>query len=104
VWPLLTPDQYFKSIEKVASELGFRQMLPRKRDSVVEDEINVAAFRTNGSKLALPQIDVSRSASRSASPLLGPMSARISDEEANIQAMDALSEPHLTAMSERVAV
>ena len=93
--------QYFKSIEKVANELGFRQMLPRKRDSVVEDEINVPAFRTNGSKLALPQIDVTRSAT--ASPLLGPMSARISEEEASDQAMDALGEPQLTAMSARVA-
>jgi glucosamine-6-phosphate deaminase len=76
-------------------------MLPRKRDSVVEDdEVNMAAFRTTGTTLALPQIDISRAAS----PLLGPMSARISDEEASIQAMDALSEPQLTAMGERVAV
>lgn len=93
--------QYFKSIEKVANELGFRQMLPqKKRDSVVEEEISLPAFRTNGTQLAVPQTDISRSAS----PLLGPMGARISDEEASIQAMDALSEPQLTAMSARVAI
>lgn len=90
--------KYFKSIEKVATELGFRQMLPRKRDSVVEDEVNVSAFRANGSKLAMPQIDVSRAAS----PLLEPMSARLSDDEANVQAMEALGEPQLTSMHARV--
>jgi len=91
--------KYFKSIEKVANELGFRQMLPRKRDSLAEDQINVAAFRDNGPKLAVPQIDISRSAS----PLLEPMSARISDEEASFQAIDSLNEPQLTRMSARVA-
>lgn len=74
-------------------------MLPRKRDSFAEDQINVAAFRDNGSKLAVPQIDISRSAS----PLLEPMSARISDEEASLQAIDSLNEPQLTPMSARVA-
>ena len=33
----LTQPQYFKSIEMVATELGFRQKLPRKRDSLVEN-------------------------------------------------------------------
>jgi glucosamine-6-phosphate deaminase len=75
-------------------------MLPKKRDSVVEDQINVAAFRDNGSMLTVPHIDISRSAS----PLLEPMSARISDEEASLQAIESLSEPQLMPMSARVAV
>ncbi|KAF2645077.1 glucosamine-6-phosphate deaminase [Massarina eburnea CBS 473.64] len=91
--------KYFKSIENVSSDLGFRQMLPRKRDSFVEDQI-VAPFLQNSSlKLAIPQQDLSRAVS----PVLGPMSARISDEEANMQAVDLLAEPQLTPMSARVA-
>lgn len=91
--------QYFKSIEKVANELGFRQMLPRKRDSVVGDEILPAPLpQRNGLQLAVPQQDMSRSAS----PVLEPMSARISDEEANLQAMDALDDPKPIPMSARV--
>ena len=93
--------QYFKSIENVASELGFRQMLPRKRDSFIEAQ-NTAPFTENNSlKLAVPPQDVSRSVS----PVLGPMSARISDEDANaqnLQALDALAEPQLMPMSARV--
>jgi glucosamine-6-phosphate deaminase len=93
--------KYFQSIEKVANELGFRQMLPRKRDSVVEDQISLhpGPQKTNG-KLGVPKIDVSRSAS----PVLEPMSARISDEVAPgfLDGAEAIDEPQLSSMSERV--
>lgn len=74
-------------------------MLPRKRDSVVEDHI-LQPVPSTGLKLAVPQQDISRSAS----PVLGPMSARISDTEAAPQqSMDSLSDPQLSPMSARVA-
>jgi glucosamine-6-phosphate deaminase len=101
---LLTVDQYFKSIEKVANEQGFRQMLPRikKRDSVHEEDDLLPAPKPqrNGLKLAVPAQDVSRSAS----PALEPMSARISDNEANaLGAADVNSELQFAPMSARVA-
>lgn len=96
--------QYFKSIEKVATEQGFRQMLPRikKRDSVHEDDETLPAPtpQRNGLKLAVPTQDISRSAS----PALEPMSARISDEDASIfRAVDLNSELQFAPMSARVA-
>jgi glucosamine-6-phosphate deaminase len=93
-------EKYFKSIEMVGNELGFRQKLPRKRDSFI-DEVTIPAPKpeTNGIKLTVPQFDVSRSAS----PLLEPMSARLSDEEARtILPMDALEDSPTTRMSARV--
>ena len=84
----------------MANELGFRQMLPQKRHSVVEDPILPAPeTQTNGAKLAVPKLDTSRSAS----PVLGPMSARISDNAAKmLQAIDAAEDPQLIRMSDRV--
>jgi glucosamine-6-phosphate deaminase len=89
----LTNVQYFKSIEMVASELGFRQMLPRKRDSLVEDQI--IQPEANKLSLAVPQQDISRSAS----PLLEAMSARIT-QDVSVEPMDELQ---LSPMSARVA-
>ena len=100
----LTVDQYFKSIEKVANEQGFRQMLPKikKRDSVHEtdDDMPAPQPQRRGLTLAVPTQDVSRSAS----PALEPMSARISDSEAEeVRAMDLNSDLQLAPMSARVA-
>lgn len=99
----LTVLQYFKSIEKVANEQGFRQMLPRikKRDSVHEDdEVPVAPQPTrNELKLAVPTQEISRSAS----PALEPMSARISDADASLlNSVDLSSELQFAPMSARV--
>ncbi|KAF2867576.1 hypothetical protein BDV95DRAFT_169654 [Massariosphaeria phaeospora] len=93
--------KYFKSIEMVATELGFRQMLPRKRDSLVDDQFPLAPVpQMNGLQLAIPQKEISRSAS----PLLEPMSARISEKAARLlQSFDTLDDPQLTPMSARVA-
>ncbi|CAI6340590.1 unnamed protein product [Periconia digitata] len=98
--------KYFKSIEKVGSELGFRQMLPRKRDSLVEDQLAPFVPQTqqpDSISLVVPTLDQSRSAS----PVLGPMSARLEDKEANAistQALESLGEePQLASMSARVA-
>ena len=95
--------KYFKSIEQVATEQGFGQMLPKKRDSVVEEDLVILPApvpqRDNTLTLTVPPQDVSRSAS----PALEPMSARISDGEAgNIQAMDLNSELQFAPMSARV--
>ncbi|KAF2262616.1 hypothetical protein CC78DRAFT_534657 [Lojkania enalia] len=92
--------KYFKSIEMVANELGFRQMLPRKRDSMVEDQIPLAPVpQSNGVKLAVPQQDVSRSAS----PVLEAMGSRISDEVPRItEPIESIDEPQLSPMSARV--
>lgn len=85
----------------VANELGFRQTLPQKRDSVVEEDILLAPKpQTNGIKLDVPQIDISRSAS----PVLEPMSARISDDDARmLKSVESSEEPQLSRMSARVA-
>lgn len=100
----LTAHQYFKSIEKVATEQGFRQMLPRikKRDSVHEtdDLLSAPQPQRNGLTLAVPPQDISRSAS----PALGPMNARISDSEASVlHAVDLNSDLQVDPMSARVA-
>jgi len=94
-------EKYFKSIEMVGRELGFRQKLPRKRDSLVDEVAMLAPTpQTNGIKLAVPQLDVSRSAS----PVLEPMSARLSGEEARtLLSMDALEDSPTTRMSARIA-
>jgi glucosamine-6-phosphate deaminase len=92
--------QYFKSIEMVGNELGFRQKLPRKRDSLVDEGTTpVSHAQPNGIKLMVPQFDISRSAS----PVLEPMSARLSDEEVKtFLPMDALEDSPTTRMSARV--
>jgi glucosamine-6-phosphate deaminase len=93
--------KYFKSIERVAEELGFTQLLPQKRDSLVEDQIHLSPVPPQGknSTLAVPQLDVSRSAS----PVLEPMSARLSDADARMLQGEQLNEePQLTCMSARV--
>jgi glucosamine-6-phosphate deaminase len=84
----------------VGRELGFRQKLPRKRDSLVDDVAMLAPkSQTNGIKLSVPQLDVSCSSS----PVLEPMSARLSNEEAKIlPSMDALEDSPTTRMSARV--
>lgn len=84
----------------VGNELGFRQKLPRKRDSLI-DEVQATNLRshTNNIELTVPQFDVSRSAS----PILEPMSARLTDEEARtLISMDALEDSPTTRMSARV--
>ncbi|KAF2473259.1 glucosamine-6-phosphate isomerase [Lindgomyces ingoldianus] len=93
--------KYFKSIERVANELGFRQMLPQKRDSLVDDHLLFAPVpQDNGVKLDVPQLDISRSAS----PVLEPMSARISDDPARmLKAMDSNEDPQLLPMHTRVS-
>ncbi|KAF1999987.1 glucosamine-6-phosphate deaminase [Amniculicola lignicola CBS 123094] len=91
--------KYFKSIERVANELGFRQRMPKKRDSVVEDDLVVRDPNTNAVRLAVPQLDISRSAS----PILEPMSARISDDAARVlRSLELSEEPQLLNMSTRV--
>jgi glucosamine-6-phosphate deaminase len=87
----------------VANELGFRQKLPRKRDSVLDEgtlQANVAASQTNG--LTVPQFDLSRSAS----PILEPMSARLTDDDASTlrpMEMDAVADQPSVRMGARVA-
>ncbi|KAF1842492.1 glucosamine-6-phosphate deaminase [Cucurbitaria berberidis CBS 394.84] len=92
--------KYFKSIEMVANELGFRQKLPRKRDSLVElGTLPPPEPQTNGIKLTVPQVDLSRSAS----PVLEPMSARLSDEEARtLRPMNEIEDQPSSRMSARV--
>lgn len=82
----------------VANELGFRQTLPQKRDSVIEDEIISA--QTSSSKLEVPQFSISRSAS----PILEPMSARLTSPATEVQqAMEPLEDPPLLRMGARIA-
>jgi glucosamine-6-phosphate deaminase len=92
--------QYFKSIEMVGNELGFRQKLPRKRDSLVDEGTSpVSHPQSDGIKLMVPQLDISRSAS----PVLEPMSARLSDDEVKtLLPMDALEDSPTIRMSARV--
>jgi|TARA_R110002003_G_scaffold44_8_gene3288 glucosamine-6-phosphate deaminase len=84
----------------VGDELGFRQKLPRKRDSLVDEVTTLTPqTQTNGIKLTVPQFDVSRSAS----PVLEPMSARLSNEEARtLLPMEDLEDSPTTRMSARV--
>lgn len=88
----------------VGNELGFRQKLPRKRDSLVDGGVSPTTIPntpplSNGIKLTVPQFDVSRSAS----PKLEPMSARLSDAEARtLLPMADLEDSPTTRMSSRV--
>jgi glucosamine-6-phosphate deaminase len=107
--------KYFKSIERVATDVGMRQKLPRKRDSLLDDDAvtnNNGTTNTvpilgpqprqhpNGLSLAVPQVDVSRSAS----PVLEPMSARLADDEATLlQSWDAVEDQPSVRMGARVA-
>lgn len=92
--------KYFKSIEMVANELGFLQKLPQKRDSLVEANALLSPEpQRNGSKLTVPRLDVSRSTS----PILEPMSARLSDEEAKtLRSMEEIEDQPSIRMSARV--
>lgn len=93
--------KYFKSIEMVGNELGFRQKLPRKRDSLVDEGTMFLAppQTSTTTKLTVPQPDISRSAS----PLLEPMSARLCDDEVKtLLPMDVLEDSPTTSMSSRV--
>jgi glucosamine-6-phosphate deaminase len=79
----------------VANELGFRQTLPQKRDSVIEDQII-----DNKSMLEVPQFSISRSAS----PILEAMSARLTSPATGVhQAMDSLEDPPLLRMGARIS-
>ncbi|KAL6152205.1 Glucosamine-6-phosphate isomerase (Glucosamine-6-phosphate deaminase) (GNPDA) (GlcN6P deaminase) [Exserohilum turcicum] len=70
--------KYFKSIERVGSELGMRQKLPRKRDSLVDEgPLLVPEAQVHGISLAVPQFDLSPSPS----PVLEPMNARLSGHD-----------------------
>ncbi|KAI4673659.1 Glucosamine-6-phosphate isomerase 1 [Alternaria novae-zelandiae] len=98
--------KYFKSIERVGSELGMRQKLPRKRDSLVDEGTLLAPDQPNGIRLTVPQVDLSRSAS----PVLEPMSARLSDDEASAlqlrsmeSDLDDVADQPSVRMSARVA-
>jgi hypothetical protein len=96
--------KYFKSIERVGNELGFRQKLPRKRDSLISEvspPVSPAEpAESNSLKLTVPQFDISRSAS----PVLEPMSARLSDDEVpkTLLPMEVLEDSPTTRMSARV--
>lgn len=98
--------QYFKSIEMVANEQGFQQSMPKKRDSLLDEdtllapEFQVNGIQDNGITLTVPQFDISRSAS----PNLEPMSARLTEqEEAKIQRpMHELEDFPTIRMSARV--
>jgi glucosamine-6-phosphate deaminase len=88
----------------VASELGFRQKLPRKRDSLIDEGALLVPARnqSNGTSLTVPLQDISRSAS----PVFEPMSARLDDEEAAakvMQSWDAVEDQPSVRMSARVA-
>jgi len=85
----------------VGNELGIRQKLPRKRDSLVDEVIApVPQPQTNGLRLTVPQFSISRSAS----PSLEPMSARLTNVEAStVLSMEALEDSPTTCMSARVA-
>jgi glucosamine-6-phosphate deaminase len=88
----------------VGNELGFRQKLPRKRDSLISEvspPVSPAEpAESNSLKLTVPQFDISRSAS----PVLEPMSARLSDEEVpkTLLPMEVLEDSPTTRMSARV--
>lgn len=86
----------------VANELGFLQKLPRKRDSLIDNISPISPQpQTNGLSLVVPEV----SASRAPSPLLEPMSARLSDDEAKktFWSMDDLEDQPSVCMSARVA-
>ena len=86
----------------VATELGLRQKLPRKRDSLIDEGALLVPARNHASGLSLtvPHADVSRSAS----PVFEPMSARLDDEDAEAKAMqswDAVEDQPSVRMSAR---
>jgi len=90
----------------VANELGFRQKLPRKRDSLMDEGALLVPARNqaHGSSLQLtvPQPDISRSAS----PVFEPMSARLDEEDAQAKialSWDAVEDQPSVRMSARVA-
>lgn len=92
--------QYFKNIEMVANELGFQQMLPRKRDSVVESSPFAPDPYTNGIKLEVPELSVSCSSS----PVLDAMSSRISQNDVDkASKYDDPDEVPLLSMSARLS-
>jgi glucosamine-6-phosphate deaminase len=97
--------RYFKSIGRVAADVGLSQKLPRKRDSLLDGDTTVpmlapAPAQTNGFLLAVPQQNISRSAS----PVLEPMSARLTDGEAALlQSWDAVEDQPSVRMGARVA-
>jgi len=83
-----------------------RQKLPRKRDSLVDEGTLLAPDQPNGIRLTVPQVDLSRSAS----PVLEPMSARLSDDEASAlqlrsmeSDLDDVADQPSVRMSARVA-
>lgn len=92
----------------VANELGFGQKLPKipqKRDSVVEGQLSLAPEpQTDGDKLGVPQIDLTRSSS----PVLEAMSARISEDspgsfnDGNASDDPRADDPPLLPMNERL--
>ena len=87
-----------------ATELGFRQKLPRKRDSLIDAGSLLAPARNqaNGISLTVPQQDMSRSAS----PVFEPMSARLHDKDAKAEAMqswEAVEDQPSIRMSTRIA-
>ena len=88
----------------VATELGFHQKLPRKRDSLIDEDALLIPARdqANGFSLTVPQQDISRSAS----PVFEPMSARLDEEDAEakvMQSWDAVEDQPSVRMSARVA-
>jgi glucosamine-6-phosphate deaminase len=87
----------------VATELGFRQKLPRKRDSLIDEGTLLVPVRNQDTGLSLT---VPQDISRSASPVFEPMSARLDDEDAAAKAMqswDAVEDQPSVRMSARVA-
>jgi glucosamine-6-phosphate deaminase len=94
----------------VANELGFLQKLPRKRDSLLDEGTllaNAAASQENGSTGGFSDPVWAIDLARSASPVLEPMSARLTDEEAKTHRpmeMDAVADQPSVRMGARVAV
>lgn len=83
----------------VANELGFRQKLPRKRDSLVDEGTLLVPESQTRVNLTVPQFSISRSAS----PVLGPMSARLSDAEVKVlRPMSEMEDQPSIRMSARV--
>jgi glucosamine-6-phosphate deaminase len=84
----------------VGNELGMRQKLPRERNSLVNEVPSPTSRpQTKSTALTVPHVDVSRAAS----PVLEPMSARLTDENAKtLIPMEALEDSPTTRMSARV--
>jgi len=92
--------KYFKSIERAAHELGFRQQLSQKRNSLVDEGTLLGPVSKSGNiKLAVPPFDLAGPSS----PVLGPMSARLSHEEAKmLLSMSEVEDQPSTRMATRV--